>query len=64
MQLVGHLVQAIKADGMNGDGGDSGGPCFRGNGARGIVQGGITGSYTYCTRIGVAAADGFTILTQ
>lgn len=54
----------VKVNGMNADGGDSGGPCFRGYGARGLVQGGIPGSYTYCTRIGTLSADGFTVLTQ
>jgi hypothetical protein len=41
---------------MNGDQGDSGGPCVSGQAARGLVQGGVPGSYTYCTKISYSPA--------
>lgn len=41
---------------MNGNEGDSGGPCFSGQAARGVVQGGVPGSYTYCTKISYSPA--------
>lgn len=41
---------------MNGDQGDSGGPCVNAQAAHGLVQGGVPGSYTYCTQISMSPA--------